>query len=901
MRHASYSVLFTGLLMLAGCSSGSDDTGSEVRIKCLNGQQFCLISCDLGCTQTGCSVSEIAENQRLRFKFSDRVDPASVNSASISIRTASGVAPDGEFGGDFLVGGVEVVFIPRVSTIGGVSTFGFLRNESYIISLAGGGTASQGVRSISGDTLSQELTCTVRATLGIQDEDQAPPTVELLAPTDLSAVPLDPTIVLRFSELIDTTALQTSLSEASPIRVVLRPTLSPGECNRDNEGVALEGVPSLNTETVGDKDVTVVTFQPSVQLPGRSCVTVYVSSDLRDLSGRAGVPAQFEMFTIDAVPVPLLITESFATNSGQEVLVSGGIWNGGARPGLLGGSGRHGSFNPNLGNPAGNGIFDWILDDPLDPFVIPASQTISGQAEQIVDGKFFFTDFILPEGTTLRFRGTDPVQIYVRGKVEIRGKILVNAPDMPFFIPTTGTATGQKVSTFQARVNGLTTPLAGQPGGRGVCGGGKGGDGAVKCLNGGPITVAGVVVTDGQRGAGVRVSAGHAYAATIGNTGGRGSVLFPPAGVAQNTTMISTVYRDETSPGGAGGSFMLAGTTAALPTLVNFPGLTFAPAPAAGAPMQLMPYPAAPPPNYSSLEHFTVGGSGGGGGGSHCFGTTVANDFWLAGHGGTGGGGALAIRSGGDMVVGPSAELQAKGGAGVLINGDDPATTVQQENTRGISSPGGGGSGGSFLLQSARVMTVNGLMDTSGGAGSRTGSVNPLLLNLITQAGSGSSGFYRFEAGSAVNYAYTGTGTVVPAFNAANNIGPLLDRDTASGDVSTWRASGVFFPPTWEKYELDVDFDGNGTIDQTYSDVPGGVLADGTGPVKLELQGATINQQGTGAEEGTIKPWRNRVLTGGGDDGIDGDEVNGFRFRLTYDRAAFPNQVVRALRVFART
>lgn len=891
MRNASYSLLFTGLLTLAGCSSGSDDNGSEVRIKCLNGQSFCLISCDLGCTQTGCSVSEIAENQRLKFKFSDRVDPASVNSASISIRTASGVAPDGEFTGDFLVGGSEVVFVPRVSTINGVSSFGFVRNESYILSLAGGGTASQGVRSVAGDTLAQELSCTVRATLGIQDEDQAAPTVELLAPSDLSAVPLDPTIVLRFSELIDTTALQSSLSAASPIAVVLRPTLGPGECNRDNEGVALEGVPTLDTETINGKEVTVVTFQPTVQLPGQSCLTVYVTADLRDLSGRAGVPAQFEMFTVDSVPVPLLITESFATNAGQDPLVSGGIWNAGARPGLLGGNGKHGSFAATLGVSLGNGVYEWRADQ----FVIPASQTASGQIENVTDGKFFFTDFILPDSQTLRFTGSVPVQIYVRGKVDIRGKILLNAPEAPSFVPTVGPANGLKVSNFVARSTG-TLPKAGQPGGLGVCGGGNGGAGGDKCLG------IALPANEGGRGAGVRISAGHAYAMSASNTGGLGSVLFPVTGIALGAPLISSVYRDETSPGGAGGGFMLSGSTSATPSLPTFPQLTFAPSPAASTPMQLLPYPATPPANYSSLEHFSVGGSGGGGGGSHSFGTTASTgDSFMAGHGGTGGGGAFAIRSGGDMVVGPQAELQAKGGAGVLITGDDPQTQLIAENTAGVSSPGGGGSGGSFLLQSARLLTVNGRMDTSGGVGSRTGLVNPALLSVVTQAGSGSSGFYRFEAAGAVNYAYGGTGTVVPAFNAANNVGPLLDRDSASGDVSTWRSSGVFFPPTWEKYELDVDIDGDGVIDQTYSDVPGGVLADGSGPVKFEIQGATMNQQGTSAEEGTIKPWRNRVLTSGADDGIDGDEVNGIRFRLTYNRAAFPNQVVKALRIFART
>ena len=360
MRNAFNSSLLAGsflaaLFVLPGCSSGTSEDPSSVRIRCLGGQSFCIISCDLGCTQTGCAVSEIAENQRLRFKFSDRVDPASVNGSSISIRTATGVAPDGEY----LVADSEVTFVPKVRTVAGVSTFGFLRNESYIITLAGGNTGSQGLRSLAGDALTQEFTCTVRASLGIQDENQQAPTVELLAPTNTTAVPLDPTIVLRFSELIDTTALQSPLSEASPIRVVLRGTLPGGECDRDAEGIALEGLPQLTTETVGDREVTVVTFRPTVQLPGQSCLIVYVTSDLRDLSGRAAEPAQFELLTVAGVSVPINLTESFNTPAGQEELVSGGVWSNGARPAIIGSDGRHGSFQPNFGSPQGGGAVSY--------------------------------------------------------------------------------------------------------------------------------------------------------------------------------------------------------------------------------------------------------------------------------------------------------------------------------------------------------------------------------------------------------------------------------------------------------------------------------------------------------------------------------------------------------------
>ena len=59
MRHALLPSLLAGscyaaLFVLPGCSSGSSDDASSLRIRCLGGQSFCIISCDLGCTQTGC-------------------------------------------------------------------------------------------------------------------------------------------------------------------------------------------------------------------------------------------------------------------------------------------------------------------------------------------------------------------------------------------------------------------------------------------------------------------------------------------------------------------------------------------------------------------------------------------------------------------------------------------------------------------------------------------------------------------------------------------------------------------------------------------------------------------------------------------------------------------------------
>ena len=65
--------------MLAGCSGGSTTADVSVRFQCPDGSSFCVASCDLGCSQTGCSISEIAENRIKdlhKYHAAQRRDPA---------------------------------------------------------------------------------------------------------------------------------------------------------------------------------------------------------------------------------------------------------------------------------------------------------------------------------------------------------------------------------------------------------------------------------------------------------------------------------------------------------------------------------------------------------------------------------------------------------------------------------------------------------------------------------------------------------------------------------------------------------------------------------------------------------------------------------------------------------
>jgi len=883
MRYAILTKVLVGFLALfaASCTGSGTDTAS-VNIRCTGGASFCLVSCDLGCTSSGCAVTEIAENQRLRFTFSSDIAVSSVNGSSISIRTATGVPPEGEF----LVNGNEVTFVPTVRTVSGISTFGFQRNESYILTVAGGRTSAFGIRNLAGDTLPTEYTCTLLASQGIVDEDQQPPTVEMVAPTQSTGVGRDPTVILRFSELIDTTPLLGTLTAASPIRFTLRTAQNSGNglvCDRDSSGLALEGIPRLSTEKVGNVDVTVVEFKPPVLLPGLACVDVAVTADLRDLSGRAATPNSFEFFTEAGSVVPITVTENFQSSAQLETEVSSGTWNNGARPGLLGGDGRHGSFDYTLGSPQTS--TEYTFDTAS--VVLPGASTMTGLEYTITDGKFYFTDFVIPAGITVNFIGPVPPQIWVRGQAEIAGSLRLN---------------GAAMTNFNARgATSTNTPyIPGQAGGQPGAGGGVGGNGGHECQGAGPIVSGSTILTNGQIGEDVRLLAGNGYAPQAVGTGGQGSTMNPASGEsAPNTPVINFVYRAYFAQGGGGGGFSGPGGQASAtftPTNTQL-GVPLAPG---GVAFDIASFPL---PGYTSLDHYTIGGSGGGGGATHAYGTLyVIGDTYVAGAGGSGGGGACAIRVGGDLTVANGASLQAKGGAGVLINGRDP-NLGNNNSDWGICSPGGGGSGGSFLLQAGGNLTVGGEIDTSGGDGSRTGNIlSPAAINITTEAGEGAPGFFRLESAGTLNW-INGAATSTPqAYNAAINSGPLLDRDDLTGCTSLWYGTGQIFPPAWLHYELDVDLDGDGQIDVTYEDTgnPGTMPAsDPNGPLIIQFQGALLMQSTGLPDPATIGEWRNGIGSGAGP-GIGLDSPTGFRFMMTFNRSLYPNCIVRSLRVYAR-
>lgn len=591
------------------------------------------------------------------------------------------------------------------------------------------------------------------------------------------------------------------------------------------------------------------------------------------------------------------LIETFSLPVRRDVAASGDTWlNGVVSPAQIGGDGRHGSFDATFGVSLGNNVFQWNTDNQT----IPASSTLSGQSEVVSDGRFFFTDLVVPAGVTVRFVGNAPVQLFVRGRVDVQGTIDVSAAEMPAVIGQVGLGNGQRVSSFNARGSTATVTL-GQVGGSAGPGGGRGGNGGNECDGNGPATqVVGsttVFVNNGQNGEDVRVPAAHAYAAQAVGTGGVGSPLAPSTGLnATALTQTISVWRAAFSRGGGGGAYMLPGaapTTPVVGTGVGAQPVNSAPLPQANA-FPLLPLPQPAPLGYRSLDHFLVGGSGGGGGGSHTFAlltgsaATPVGERFMAGHGGSGGGGALAIRAGGNVVVGSAAALRARGGNGVLIMGDDNVSTpVSQDTNFGVSSPGGGGSGGSVLLQADGLVQFAGTVDTSGGLGSRVAGITTATLSVQAQAGNGSNGFYRIEQ-PFVGIVFTGTG--VPAFTAGTNSGTLTDSDARTGSRSIWLLPSSATLPVYVRYELLVRING---LPVLFSDDPSlSPLAanDPAGPVQLRFQGGRFDPLTGTVAAGSVGPWRSTLAAGAAS--LNRDYASMVRFDLVLDKTQGVSEVL---------
>ncbi len=559
------------------------------------------------------------------------------------------------------------------------------------------------------------------------------------------------------------------------------------------------------------------------------------------LANPAGVVTTNGVKTVIKNPVLTTLVEEFDDEGNLDRAASSGAWIGGAAlPGTIGGSGLLGAFVPSDGalvsSTPGAAVYEWSTDRQT----IPGARTLTGQDITVTDGNFEFARFDVPTGITVRFVGSNPVRVLVRGQAQIDGRVELNAPPVPV-------ASGAS---------------AGQAGGGSGPGGARGGSGA-RAGSGQGHTAA----FDGQPGADVVLPARHAYVGRAPTTGGRGSHQFPTDGLDSSVTYAIQAgqFSGQIAAGGGGGGFDVAGANGRA----VFSGSgEVGPDGAGGVAFNAHPVPA----GTLSSEHFVIGGSGGGGGGSHPhFSLRGTPPVWKPGAAGGGGGGAFTLRCGHRVGMSLGGAIEAKGsdgGRGPL--GSPPVAT------------GGGGSGGSVLVQTGGTASLAGLIDTSGGAG---GLFDDQIVYLATiQGGDGAAGLVRVEVPQP-SPPISVVGTAIPAASA-NSIGTLAEIDVQVACQSNWYWTGRALPVAeWIRYRVDATVNG---VKYALSDDPTcGQLAN-RGSVHFFVQAATLDPATGVVDPASIGPWRQYV--GGPTASLNADRGNAYRFVILFDRT-FTQQI----------
>ncbi|MCB9877375.1 MAG: hypothetical protein H6835_07215 [Planctomycetes bacterium] len=849
----------------------------------MNGQSsrvLCLQNCNLGCSTTGCSRTDIAQNEIIVLQFSEPVDENTVNSSSIRFRTPSGDEPVGEF----FVNGYQVEFVPTLSITGGQTFYGFTTGETYTMTIIGGDNQPAVVRSTSGKPFGQTLTCTLRSVLGIQDLNQSPPSAILISPptSQIDAAPLDAAIRLEFNELIDATPFLSGTQ--SPVEFGVRRTRAASgggyECDPTSSLQTLSGTQSLSFDAA--RSVSILTFTPTQALPGNVCIEINVTDVVTDLSGHPAMPQSFVFRTVVVPLADFEITESFDDNLHFDADGSAGEWGSGtASFAKIGGDGRHGEFSLALCVNTGNQLYGKDLYElDCDNTIIPAENTTTGAALAVTDGRFFFSSMVVPSSVALRFVGSSAPVVTVAGKIEVLGVI---------------DATGESLTTVPTV---STTP--GQPGGAGAIFAGSGGAGGDKCLGLG----ASLGNYDGNDGGNARLLAGHAYLGSLASTGGRGSDLFPASGL--NADMLFATMPPPTTPlhyalnavaGGSGGGLFTAGGDGYVLSIkqngVPMSNQTtfFGPVAPGGSAVQLFPFPPATGLLRSSL-HFLAGGGGGGGSASNSTLSLALSRQWAPGAGGGGGGGAFALRAGRSLVVTPAGKLLAVGGGAASNIGVAAGPQV---------APAGGGAGGSIVLQSGGTADLEGEINVSGGLGgvfTKTGGGGTAPGGGVVdiRGGNGGNGMVRFELPTQPQL--SALSSMSPAATT-QNVGALTELDDIVALRSTWYSTGLIFGPEFARYEISATVDGAPML---FSDDPAvSNLAAGVGaPLRVLFQAANLDLVTGEVLDPVLPAWRTSVRSSSNQTGIASDGRNAFRFMLLIDHALAADVVVDRVTVVYR-
>lgn len=401
-----------------------------------------LTHCSLGCSSGTCSVNTIATNEDIILTFNRDVDPTSVTLTSIRIiEETTGLTPFVQF----LVDGPEVIIRPVLIETGVGVTFGFVDRGQYRIQLVAE-PESHVVRGLGGVGNRSELNCVIR-TEGVSDPVPGPPIVTVTPSdgTQVSTQEFD--IVCEFNDLMNKSQLvNPETGEGSGIKVYL-----------DIEGLA-DPAPVLGTwEVLYDQEAltTTASFTSLTPYPGTTIeqarsVLVEFEPGLSDLANqRLANPQPVTIHLPSVTASPGAFSESFADTDQLDPSRSvNGLWSPPAIPALDSGidfaSGtNHGGGSGVLGllAPAVDVVFD-TDGMTFDPTTSPSEwrdstgaviyepdeswSTLDGQPFTVAPGEpFQFAAIAIPDGVTIRTKGSHPLRLLARGKAEVKGGISI--------------------------------------------------------------------------------------------------------------------------------------------------------------------------------------------------------------------------------------------------------------------------------------------------------------------------------------------------------------------------------------------------------------------------------------------------------------------------------------------
>lgn len=792
-------LVLVALAGVAGCGSGgggSSGLGSGMSI------QSCSLSCSDSAgspgAQVSCGVTNVKVNQEVRVTFSSAVDPVSVtNNTFQMVELGTGKTPAGTFALDSNDPRV-LIYRPQLTFDStGNPIFGLNEGRSYQLKIPGVVLDPLGphIRNLIGTPNTSRLQCTLVAA-GIADPKPGRPrvtiTVDVVTGYDANGEPN----AFAFNRPAQNA---TNVYRASAVRMVFDDVMNPatlanpvtssssfirafvdadGNLSTSSDRVRIAGTFSVTIDQASLR--TTVIFTPSGGLPSSGAdplnlrrTVIDLSAQIADIGGQLLVNPGTTSFTSEQIPQDLLVvTEQFPDDSGQDAARSGDAWgNGVLTPGVGGGSGRLGDL---IVAPGAIVELDTDSEDfsgleleafnPVNVIDRPANLVIT-------DGTFEFARLRVDSGGVLRFKGSKPARLFVRGEAQISGVIDVSG----------GSGRLQRSDSLPGGEGGAAGPSGGA--------GGRGGSrpdglafigvfnnvpiGGVPNPGVGPSNVldpATYVFVNGENGGGVLYPSTIAPGATL-RGGGEGALAWPQPTAAnpnvhmpQNQTDVAGLQAEKAqlcqyllaaASGGGGSNAIRGGVGEAIPFLPpTDPTTTLAPTAPGGADLLV----GDPERTLSPDLGFLRGGGGGGGGGAHLqltqvhglptidcsiplSGGVVAVKSYVAhsAAGGGGGGGGLELVAGRRILQG--GVIDASGGDGG--SGTFPPRAGAPSD---LAMGGGGGAGGGILLESS-VIQISGIpnrINFSGGTGG-DGSGRAFAPVVPAHGGRGSPGLLRME------------------------------------------------------------------------------------------------------------------------------------------------------------